>query len=170
MMIKNDDDKYKLNEFKNKLVFYEVLKEFLVCYAGEFIGEVEIDTGAVAYFLNSDKYLIDYQINKYSKDDLFKLFEEDILNGYPVWEFFKLNDWTKNILVKNFKDEEAERIKEMEKKYDCLTCSLFKVNNTTYGVVYKCNFVDPEDEMSRIFNRGILSELVEHCENKKEKI
>ena len=153
---------YEAKETIEFLQFYEVLKEFLELYSNEFIGNnIYINVENVAKYLNSGRYLTRFKINKVSKDELFKEFESDILNGYPIWELLNISDWTRNILELEFKETVKNEFIENCKKYKCLTCKYYKEKHTSFGVIIKCNI--PKTGYRRIMDNGVLHELKEEC-------
>lgn len=154
---------YEVKETIEFLQFYEVLKEFLELYSNEFIGNnASINIENVARYLNSGRYLTRFKLEKFSKDELFKEFENDVLNGYPIWELLNISNWTRKILELEFKKNIKNELIKNIKKYKCLTCKYYEENHTPYGLIIKCNIPKPNDLMM-IFDDGILHNLKEKC-------
>ena len=146
------------------LNFYEVLKEFLEIYANEFIGNnTSINLENVAQYLNSNKYLARFKINSYTKDEIFKILEEDIVNGFPIWQLLNVSDWTKNILELEFASTVNKELEDNKNKYKCLTCKYYEEKHTSFGTILKCNV--PKSRYDRIFDRGTLESWKKKCKD-----
>ena len=148
------DDAPKEKKVKSMLLyqleFYEVLREFLGCYASEHIGEATLDLEAISTFMESDKFLFVYKLEHTDKEALFKLFEEQVLEGYPVWEFFNISDWSKRMCEINFKKDINEKKDEEAKIYKCPTCRFLEIRHTSIGSRLKCKGRKFESRMEEI--------------------
>lgn len=68
------------------------------------------------------------------------------------------------ILERNFQD----LIKEEEKKYKCYTCKFYKVVETSFGVLEKCNYKKEErNKASKFLKTRVFYKREEYFEVKK---
>jgi len=125
--------------FIQKLYFFEALKEFLLIYAHSNIGgEIEINIEEVAKYLESDRFLIQIGINKYTRDEMFKLLEEDLLSGMPVWKFLKLTEFQYKYLKEELEILSTDIKDKLKDEYLCPTCIFYEISNTSFGTFNKC--------------------------------
>ena len=118
--------------------------EFLQFFASENIGnEIEIDFERLWDYVSSTECLLDTKIRDegFSKNDYYKLIEEDIIQGAPIWDFFVLSDWTRNMLRIDFESRIEDSIKEQEeyeKQFLCFKCTYFHEYVASFGVARRC--------------------------------
>ena len=141
MSFKERPDLKKTVEFLN---FYNVLTDFLQIWGNNNIGNVEIDVVKVSEYLLSGKWMVD-GFGLDTKEDMYIYVENQVLNGMPIWEFFIISDWTRNMLEKSFRQEIKIVHEEMYEKYACMTCILYSVKETEYGILQRCN--KPRDKL-----------------------
>ena len=158
------------------LEFYEVLNEFLACYAGEYIGDYTLNTETIANYMESDRFLVTFRIENPTKEHLFKTFEEHVLEGYPIWEFFNLSKWTKSMLEKNFAIDIQKRKEEEARIYKCPTCQFLYLHSTNLGTITRCTGNTPKtraEKFEREFLHGrnydTLDEYKKTCKYYKKK-
>jgi len=126
-------------QFIQKLYFFEALKEFLLIYAHSNIGgEIEIDVEEVANYLESERFLIQIGMNKYTRDEIFKLLEEDLLSGMPVWKFLKLTKFQYNYLKVELEELSEYNNRKIQADYLCPTCIFYEISETSFGTHITC--------------------------------
>lgn len=121
-------------EEKGILLFKHFVR-FLEIYGAENYGErFEVNWPKVFKFCNS-YHLLDFREDLeeivYSdnyevfRDRCFKWIEDQILNGYPVFELFKLDDHLFSILRDEYRLSEIEKDKEYFNYMKCYRCKHF---------------------------------------------
>lgn len=133
-----------LNEVVKYLKYYNAMKEFLLIFASEHIGQAELDIDKIAEFLCSGRFLVK-MFNTEDDEEIYKLLENETLAGLPIWDFFILSDWTREILEKNFKQEVKIEFDNLKKKYKCYTCKYYHIRDTEFGILEKCKFKKREN-------------------------
>lgn len=128
---------YKAEHEAKRFRYFLAIKEFLEVYASQNFGYTpEMNIDGIANFMNSDMFLpYSLDVNFDSVDDICKMFEEEILNGLPVWRLFILPEWTSNMLEKSL----AEDVEKAKSGYKCYTCKHFSERETSFGVVQRCD-------------------------------
>ena len=145
------------NNELNKLYCYQAIVDVLTTCAEMELGEsVELNINTIFDYMNSTKWIAD-QFDCNSIEHFYKIFTNDILNGCPVWRFFKLSDWQVKMLEITFANDIEEMENEQKKKYKCLTCKNYNVINTQLGTIYKCKIKQD--------GRGILRQFKTRCKN-----
>lgn len=82
-------DRWVSNIDIDRCMFLEAAIKFLEVYSLQEYGGYEVNIKEIAKFLFSDDFWIQTFDFK-TIDDFYKSFENDILNGMPVWRFLKL--------------------------------------------------------------------------------
>ena len=124
----------KSAEEKGILLFKHFV-QFLELYGAENYGECfEVNWPKVFKFCNS-YHLLDFREDLeeivYSDNDeifrdrCFKWIEDQILNGYPVFELFNLNDHLSSILRNEYRLSEIEKDKRYFNSMKCFKCKYF---------------------------------------------
>lgn len=155
-----------LKQFK----YYQAICDIVSIFGETEIGNGEVDTEAVAHYVNSNSFWNDtFECTK--EEDLYELLTNDIIEGMPIWRFLKCSEWTKNMLEQEFQIRINEALEEAHKKYCCYSCEYFKQIETSLGTIYRCEYSeDKEDKIGRkIKRRDTLYELKQHCKNYKIK-
>lgn len=120
------------------LDFYEAIIDVLTVFISTEIGaEVEFNNEVIARYIDSFDCRIHFW-DAHTKEDVYKQFTDDILNGYPVWEMMKLPEWTRKMVEESFQAEQADALEKARKKYKCLTCKYYEEKHTQLGVLSKC--------------------------------
>lgn len=146
--------KYK-SELHYHLEFYEVLSEFLGCYAAEHIGEYTLNLEAISEYMQSDRFLVMFKVDHTDKDSLLKVFEEQVLAGYPIWDFFNISEWSKRMCELNFATEIKSRKEEESRIYKCPTCQFLDLHVTSLGTIARCTGNSPKTRAEK-FEREFL--------------
>lgn len=120
-----------------QLRFYQGIVDIVKIFGETEIGDCEVDEEAVAKYVASFKFASDTW-GLESKDEIYQKITDDIINGWPVWEFLKISDWTKRMLEKSFAEEAIKERQELERKYKCYTCKYLNESQTSLGVLQKC--------------------------------
>lgn len=151
-----------------KYVFLEALIKFSEIFGSENIGEYELDLTKIMEFADSEYFILRMSWDCETLDDYYKLIENMVLDGFPIWNFFRISDWTKNMLVREFQEQVKEELKaeeEEKKKYKCYTCEYFEEIKTPLGTIEKCNKPREENGFRRF---RMLTERESIFEPKKE--
>ena len=127
----------KLEE--QRAMFLEGYIRFAEIFAQSELGDMEIDIAKLALYIFSPefKYQLTYQIN--NMDDVYKMIEQDILNGMPIWRFFKCSNNVLKILEDTFKKDLDDAEQETRKKYICKRCRHLEERNLDLGYMCRCN-------------------------------
>ena len=138
--------KVKVKELKRHLQVFNAFCEFLTIFASQEIGDVELDIDAISNYMCSGRFVMKFgslatvDDSAFTEDDIYQTLEQDILDGMPVWDFFKLSDYTKEILESSFKQEREREFAELQDKYMCYrNCKWYELNNTSVGLFESCN-------------------------------
>lgn len=120
------------------LDIYEAITDILRVFISSEIGtDVEFDNEVIAEYIGSANCRVHFWDSK-TKEDIYKQFTDDVLNGYPVWDMVKLPEWTRKMVEKSFQAEQADALEKAKKKYRCLTCKYYYEKHTQLGVLRKC--------------------------------
>lgn len=136
-----------VEEFKKRLQFYSAVHDIVQIFGETEVGTCEIDEEAVAEYCLSLKFTAD-QFTCSTKEDIYQKLTDEILNGFPVWQFLKVSDWTKEMLERTFSLEQERKWKELCKKYKCYTCKYHLMKESGIGVYEECNW-KPKDARLR---------------------
>ena len=131
---------------KHLMVFSAILDILRIFADSEIGGQYDFDLNKISEYLNSLRMIKDY-FECQTKEEVYKRFTNDIYNGFPVWRFLKLPDWTMNMVEKSFQNECQQEYKEMQKKYKCLTCKYYSAKMTQIGIYQECT---SKEEFSHI--------------------
>lgn len=161
-MVKNDDKKY---------LFLEAMIRFAEIFGNENLGACEVDIAKIISYAETEqfKFVTGWDCN--TLEDYYKLIENMVLDGFPIWHFLKLSDWTKNILDQEFRKEveKAMKVEQLEKqKYKCYNCEYFSEHRTSLGILYKCNKSKLPGEKWRLTTREPFK-LKKKCDDFKMK-
>lgn len=122
-----------------QLVYFNEFKEIVSIFGQTEIGTEEVDVEALADYLASDKFFVDlYNYDIQDIDGIDSYITNLIENGFPVWKFLKISDWTKDMVEKSFTEECEQELDIMKKKYCCLSCNYYIVKDTPYGLLTRC--------------------------------
>ena len=130
----------KLEE--QRALFLEGYIRFAEIFAQSELGNMEVDIAKLALYIFSPefKYQTTYDIKNI--DDIYMIIEDDILNGMPIWRYFKCSEKTMMMLEKNFADEAERKKRELEEKYICKRCKYLDEKNMDLGYMCRCNSRD----------------------------
>lgn len=131
-----------------QLRFYQGIVDIVKIFGETEIGDCEVDEEAVAKYVASFKFANDTW-GLESKDEIYQKITDDIINGWPVWEFLKISDWAKQMLEKSFAEEVIKEREELERKYKCYTCKYLDESPTSLGMLQKCMRPRGRFEMER---------------------
>ena len=149
--------------------FYQLIETLKVHGQIEY-GTDEIDVDAFVNFLESNGNIP--RFFNCSDEDVERMVLQDILDGMPVWLFFKLSPWTKKMLqkehdkfIKEEKKKEEKRYQEALKKYKCLQqCKYYDCSDSSFGVFIRCR-CHSRDIRSRGDNSGDNFKYKQKCPN-----
>ncbi len=137
---------------KQRAMFLEGYIKFAEIFAESELGNMEVDIAKLALYVFSPEFVYHTTYKIENIEDVYKMIEEDILNGMPIWRYFKCSDWTLSMLEKQFKndiDEEEKRIKE---KYICKRCKHFKEDYKDLGHYSVCKSRQRQIEKGRDYH------------------
>ena len=98
------------------------------------------------------KYPIEYFLKELLGYEFPEIITEDILNGFPVWQFLKVSDWTRQRLENTYATEQTKQWEELCKKYRCYTCKYYESCDTDIGLLEKCNYKKENSNSRRDFS------------------
>lgn len=157
---------------EKQLLYYQALCDIVSIYGETEIGCSEIDTTAVAQYVASDNFFVDY-FNCLSVEDLYQQLTEEIIKGFPIWRFLKISDWTKTMLDKQLQQTIIEEQQRLQKTYKCITCQYYEEINAAFGTICKCTYTNTnnsEFSLGRkrfLRDRNVLHELKKFCKHYK---
>ena len=128
-------------ELKKRFEFYSAILDIVKIFGETEIGTCEVNEEALSEYCSSDKFAVD-NFNIKTKEDIYQKITDDILCGFPVWQFLDISDWTKEMVSRSFIQEEIKLKEELKRKYKCYTCKYYIGKQTSYGYVEKCNYDD----------------------------
>lgn len=151
---------------EQKAMLLESMIKFAENFGNENLGECEVDILKILNFADSEYFKLMLAWDCITQDDYFVLIEKMVLEGFAIWDFLKISDWTRKILDKEFAQEEIKREQEIQNKYICYKCQYFSQHETSLGIIYKCNKPRNNKSMRTIMTpRNRVFEPVEKCEN-----
>lgn len=145
---------------KKRAMFLEGYIRFAEIFAQSEIGDMEVDITKLALYIYSPEfqYNLAYEIN--TMDDVYKIIEDDILYGMPIWRFFKCSPKMIDTLEKNFQTEMEEETRKIKEKFICKRCEYLREEFTSLGHYCVC----------RKKSRGYYDYTkIKKCKNFKEK-
>jgi hypothetical protein len=136
--------------------------KFAEIWANNNIGNnIQVDYNYLINYVHSDNFAFHQGWKLNDMDDCFKSIEKQILDGFPIWDFFVIPEWTRNMLEKEYQAEiEAER-----SPYVCFRCKYFVEKLTSFGTIYRCKF--KQEVKNLTYSKGRF-DLKESCKNFKE--
>lgn len=136
-MIRVVDDS-NMGHVKMSIAWYQAFINVLTVFGETEIGSSEPNYEAISNYMSTLDFFNDQFCAPKCRDAI-EYFEEQltqrILDGFPVWRFLKLSDWTMNMIEKSFLDECVAEKAAMKKKYCCLRCKFIRER----GLGYSCN-------------------------------
>ena len=119
---------------EKQLYYFLAIKDILELFAEQELGcGCEINIPAVISYTESAGFIND-SWGLYSKEEIYQLVTDDILDGYPVWMLLDIPEWTKNMLEREYNNE----VKKQREEYKCYTCEYFSEHMTDLGMLMKC--------------------------------
>lgn len=159
--------------YSGSIKYFKAFLQILEIWASENVGnEIEVDFEKLWAYVSSENGILRKVINtdrNNSEEALFKLVENDIIDGCPVWEFLIIPEWTKRMLEIEFsKTIEQAKIDNINylKQFICTTCEHLITTELSLGTVHRCNCRERRGivDFERVF------ELQKKCKFYKEKI
>jgi len=131
-------------ELKRRFQFYSAVHDIVQIWGETEIGNCEVDEDAIAEYCMSLKFATDHY-SCWTKEDIYQKITDDILEGFPVWRYLKLSDWTKEMIEKAFANEQQKEWLKLCKQYKCYTCKYHQMKNTGIGAFQECTWEPPRD-------------------------
>ena len=128
-------------ELKKRFEFYSAILDIVKIFAETEIGTCEVNEEALAEYCSNAKFAVD-NFNIKTKEDIYQKITDDILGGFPVWQFLNVSDWTKEMISRSFAKEENKLKEELKRKYKCYTCKYYVGKQTSYGYIEKCSYIE----------------------------
>jgi len=134
--------------------------KFSEMWANNNIGNnIETDIDKLIEYVDSNQFQFLHSWEVISLDECYKLIEDLILGGFPIWDYFIIPEWTRNMLELSLKEELDQQEKELQLKYICLRgCKYFKARETSMGILYKCS-----KRVGEVIHERYIFELQEEC-------
>lgn len=135
-----------------KEVFYLLaIKDILEIFAEQELGcTYDLNIPVILNYMDSDRFVVNC-IEATTKEDIYQLMTDEILNGYPVWDLLVIPEWTKKMLDKGFETKAKIEEENQKKKYKWLTCRSFEENETGFGTFCRCTFKEEKAQRTRHF-------------------
>ena len=134
-------DDIEVRDFKR---FYTLVETLKIHGQIEY-GTDEIDVDSLVAFLKSNR--TGARFFSCNEMEMEERIMNDIIAGAPVWTFFKLPKWTKNIMTREWektlaeeKAKEERAFQEAVKKYKCLQqCRYYECGESSFGTFIRCS-------------------------------
>lgn len=123
---------------RQRAMFLEGYIRFAEIFAQSELGDMEIDIAKLALYIFSPEFAYQTTYNVKTIDDVYKIIEVDVLNGMPIWRYFKCSKETLKILEDTFKKDIYEAEQEIKQQYICKRCSYLEEKHLDLGYVCKC--------------------------------
>ena len=123
-----------------KEMFIVAFVKFAEMWARNNIGNnIEVDIPILVSYVRSERFLFIESWKLETLEECYEIIENKILNGFPIWDFFIIPEWTRNMLNLSFNQEVAEIEKQEQKKFICLrNCKHYSESETMLGLLRKC--------------------------------
>ncbi len=128
-----------------RAMFLEGYIKFAEVFAQSELGNMEIDIAKLALYIYSPEFNLQVAYQVKSIDDIYKLIEDDILNGMPIWRFFKCSEKTMQVLENAFNHEVEVEVKQ----YLCKQCQYLKEKFHDLGHYCVCTNRQREYKLGR---------------------
>ena len=119
------------------LTYFEEFKNIIQIFGETEIGCSEVDIEKLAEYMCSFKFHTDI-FSCQTTEEIQNHITNLILDGFPLWEYLKISDWTKDMVSKSFKAECHEEFEEMKKQFCCLNCDFYSIKETMIGLLQEC--------------------------------
>lgn len=131
---------------EKKMHFFLAVKDIVELFAEQELGVAyDINVPAVLAYVDSFEFAA-HAIECNSKEAIYQLITDDILNGFPVWRLLLCSDWTMNIMERELNRQVQREKEERERKYKCYTCKYFQLDETSIGTFMDCKFLEMHAE------------------------
>lgn len=125
------------NEMRKRFQFFSAICNIVQIFGETELGTCEVDEETVAEYTMSNHFIA-HLFSCNTKEEIYEKITEDIVNGFPVWQFLKVSDWTKKRLETTYETEQAKKWEALRKKYYCYTCKYYKAKDTSIGLLEEC--------------------------------
>jgi len=132
--------KSQIETEKTRAMFLEAFIKFAEIYANNELGNMEVDIQKVGEYVYSTNFAYQNNFKIESVYDCFKLIEDDILNGMPIWRFMKCSEKQLSILENNFNNVIQEAEQKLIDTYICKSCNYLKEEHLDLGYICKCTY------------------------------
>lgn len=154
-----------MNQDIKKFLYYQAICDVVSIFGETEIGNGEVNTEAVANYVNTNNFWNDTFECK-TIEDLYAFITEDILNGMPLWRFLRCSTWTQNMLERDFRAKVVQDIAEAHRKYCCYSCEFFQEHHTSLGTIYRCKA--KTNSKWHEYRDNTLATLKTDCKNYKK--
>lgn len=120
-------------------MFLEGYIRFAEIFAQAELGDMEIDIKKLALYVFGPEFKYQQTYDIKIIDDVYGIIEDDILNGMPIWRYFKCSDNLSKILENTFKNEVDEEERKIKEKYICRRCIYLEEKYMDLGHMCRCN-------------------------------
>ena len=136
------------NEMRKRFLFFSAVCDIVQIFGETELGSCEVDEEAVAEYTMSDHFIA-HLFSCNSKEEVYEKVTEDILGGFPVWQFLKVSDWTRQRLEHTYATEQTRQWEALCRKYCCYTCKYYRSQDTGIGLLEKCGYKKKDGNSKR---------------------
>ncbi len=123
---------------KKEAFYLLAIKDILEIFAEQELGcTYDLNIPVIVQYMNSDTFMVKC-IEATTKEEIYQIMTDEILNGYPVWDLLIMPEWTKNMLERSFNIRIEKEEEKRKKKYKCLTCKYLDTTTFAGCDIYKC--------------------------------
>jgi hypothetical protein len=130
-----------------RALFLEGFIRFAEIFAQSELGDMEVNIAKIATYVYSPEFAYQESFEIRGINDVYRAIENDILNGMPIWRFFKCSKWTAEMLDRQFTFDAEEEKRRIEEKYICKRCRSLKEEYHDLGYLCKCTNRKREDKV-----------------------
>lgn len=131
-------DKRKKEPINIAVLMCEAMINFLNIFGLENVGTFEIEYWKVLQYVNSPEFRVTAGWDMKSIDDCYQFIEDEVLAGWPIWNFLRLDARAKSVFDDLFDREAQEREDAMKRKYKCMRCTKLVRRRVSLGTLYAC--------------------------------
>jgi hypothetical protein len=121
-----------------KALFLEGFIRFAEIFAQSEFGNMEVDIAKLATYVFSPEFACQESFEIGTINDVYQAIENDVLNGMPIWRFFKCSKWTAEMLERQFAFDVEEEKKRIGEKYICKRCRYLREEHRELGYLCTC--------------------------------
>ena len=125
---------------KKEAFYLLAIKDILEIFAEQELGcTYDLNIPVIIQYMNTSTFMVNC-LEATTKEEIYQVMTDEILNGYPVWDLLIMPDWTKQMLERSFNIRIKQEEEKRKKKYKCLTCKYLDITTFAGYDVYKCMY------------------------------